>query len=334
MEPFQFDLLPTELKIQILRDSDIKSLIYLSKTSSHYRRLCSNDYDYLWKILTNELINPLHNYVDIHQFNNINRTLFHTWFQIYVYFYTLQINVVSLDYETEDGHLEMIHYLINSLANSPISIPLDKSKYLFKAARRGYLEVFKYLASRLNIDIHQDKDTALIYASMNGHLDVVEYLVEHGANVNTIGYFARHYIPLVVASQHGHLHIVQYLLDHGANINEGQPLTGAITSRSLDIATLLIDRGVTIRPFDLNMASSRDFTIFKYLVEHATFSKDNINYALVLASGAGLGKDNVDIVKYLVEQMGADVHYHKDDAFIEASKHDNDKILEYLHSVS
>ena len=332
MQTFDFDSLPAELKLQVLRSSDIASLIHLSNTSVYYRNICSSMYDYLWKPLTYDLIHPFSSYDSLHHFNTINHTGFNTWFQVYVYFYILSPNLDTLTYEITYGHIEMVNYL----ANHGIDLSFQNGRALSIAAKNGHLHIIKYLQSNVGLDIHINNDETLIQASSGGHLNVVQYLVEHGCNVNTLGgggYQGTNCMPLVVAARGGHLDIVCYLLDNGANesnIGKDQALVYAILWKHFDIVKLLVEQGVPIIPFHLNNAVGANLNIVKYLAQHTNFTKNDIDFALILASSKG----DLDIVKYLVEQMGADVHTDNNAPSLEAALNENYEIEQYLLSVS
>ena len=91
---------------------------------------------------------------------------------------------------------------------------------LIRASQNGHLEIVKYLISKganmdyLCSDIHY---TALMWASMEGHLEIVKVLVEAGADLNikeSSGDTA-----LIKASEKGYFEIVKVLVEGGADVN-------------------------------------------------------------------------------------------------------------------
>ena len=56
----------------------------------------------------------------------------------------------------------------------------------FYLCENGHLEIVKYLVENgANInEKNKDGDTPLICASINGHLEIVKYLCQNGDNVN------------------------------------------------------------------------------------------------------------------------------------------------------
>lgn len=90
-------------------------------------------------------------------------------------------------------------------------------------------------------------DTWLHYAARDGALEIVEYLLGLGMNIDE-GCMREGRTALVSAGYGSHYDVAKYLLDHGAVMDVSasirNPMFGAIVGGSLEIARLLIDRGI------------------------------------------------------------------------------------------
>ncbi|EAY12363.1 hypothetical protein TVAG_245950 [Trichomonas vaginalis G3] len=91
------------------------------------------------------------------------------------------------------------------------------SNSLIFASENGHLEIVKYL-----ISVGADKDaknedgyTPLMYASYFGKIGLVQYLISVGANKEAKD--KNGYTPLICTSFNGRLEVVQYLISVGAN---------------------------------------------------------------------------------------------------------------------
>jgi len=95
---------------------------------------------------------------------------------------------------------------------------ISKSRYseaLGVAAKRGYLDIMKYLVDTCGADVNHKYNYALRNAASYGQFEVVKYLVEvHHVDVN-IGNITK---PLGNAISKRYIDIVKYLVDHGAII--------------------------------------------------------------------------------------------------------------------
>lgn len=185
------------------------TLIQLSKTSSHYRIICSSQYDYLWKILTQEILHSINNYQHIHDFNDMNNTFMDNWYLVYKYIYELRITYNQLSNESKHGHIEFVKYLVQNGLNRTENL----SDALWDASQNGHLNVVKYLVNQ-GANIHILEDQPLISASENGHLNVVRYLISLGADVRSQNDSA-----LTLALTNGYLDVANYLVSRGANEN-------------------------------------------------------------------------------------------------------------------
>lgn len=206
-----FSVLPPEIQLSILAETNPNSLVKLCQTSSQYTSICSEKYNYLWRILIFDLIQPTRNYIDIREYNDLNNTQFNTWFEVYVYFYTLPIDD-TLDTRNrlielaENGNLEAVKYMIEHGS--------DSYRTLTFASRSGNLSLVQYLIQR-GENVHEGDDEPLIWAVYNNDLDIVKYLVNQGANIRV-----NEDQPLGIAYSRGYTDIVNYLLQQGAIMPE------------------------------------------------------------------------------------------------------------------
>ena len=111
-------------------------------------------------------------------------------------------NVESCFAAAENGHLEVLKYLIKSNCPWNQKLGCSLSNLIYElAVKNGHLDVLKYLFEiKRPLNFTHD----LIYVAIdNGHLEILKYLLENN--------FTTHYNKLYVAIIRGHLEIVKYL---------------------------------------------------------------------------------------------------------------------------
>lgn len=100
-------------------------------------------------------------------------------------------------------------------------------------------------------------------------------------------------------------------------------LEDAMRMRRLDKVIILLTAGY--RPDDRSIKlANPDLDIIKYFIEHEIPIDINIRMILAIRHG------NIDIVKYLVERGGADIHFAGDRALRMASHEGHLEIVKYL----
>ena len=104
-----FNLLPVEIQFDILKDTDPIDLIRLCQTSSQYQSICSDQYDYLWRMLLFGLIKPSRDYEAVAEFNDVNKTTFRNWYDAYIIFYKISRKYTGLYNFAKNCNLE--HYI-------------------------------------------------------------------------------------------------------------------------------------------------------------------------------------------------------------------------------
>lgn len=108
-------------------------------------------------------------------------------------------------------------------------------------------KLFAQYPDQINTYIPFGGGTFLHLAASEPSLDMVKCLVEIGFDINKMS-SAEGDAAIADACRNGHYGIVEYLLDKGAAMDVSDsvrnPLFGAIVGRSVDIAKLLIERGI------------------------------------------------------------------------------------------
>jgi len=107
----------------------------------------------------------------------------------------------SLIEASENGHLEIVKYLLENGADVNQQVEIEGSGYEYEDEEESI--AYSY--------------TALMDASENGHLEVVKYLIQNGADVNTKDF--KGCTALAQASDKGHIEIVKLLIKNGADVN-------------------------------------------------------------------------------------------------------------------
>ena len=125
----------------------------------------------------------------------------------------------------QNGHLEVVRFLVESGANKDQGTADDGATPLYIAAQNGHLEVVRFLLeSGANKDqgTADDGATPLYIAAQNGHLEVVRFLVQSGANKDQCT-TDNGVTPLFIADVNGHLEVVRCLVESGAQQWQGPP---------------------------------------------------------------------------------------------------------------
>jgi ankyrin repeat protein len=186
------------------------------------------------------------------------------------------------------GHVDAVRSLLDKPGMDIDTKPADGVTALKIACLKGNLEVAKLLvAAGAKVDPQASDDWGpLVSAASRGHLQVVKYLVEEaGADVRCGG-FDGGVTALMQAADRGHVDVVEYLLgrqdiDIDAKRADGRTAFGlACLNGHLEVAKLLVAAGARVNPQ----------------------SRDEAGALLSAASGGHL-----QVVKYLVEEAGADV---------------------------
>ena len=113
---------------------------------------------------------------------------------------------------SQEGHLNIVQYLIDERKCNPASLDERKTTPLHLASAKGQLHIVKYLIEEKNCNVfcYDSLGIPLHWAAKYGQLEVIKYLVEackcpvdirdHGNKT-----------PLEMARDQGHTHVVEYL---------------------------------------------------------------------------------------------------------------------------
>jgi ankyrin repeat protein len=190
-----------------------------------------------------------------------------------------------IHYAVENGHIELVEYLLNYGANIESKDYSDKVA-LHYAAENGHTEIVKLLLNNgANMEAKSNINyTALHFSILKGYLEIVELLLENGANMEVKNNEGQ--TPLLAATRKGNDDIVKLLLNAGANIeamnNTGQvPLINATENCYPKIVKLLLNAGANIEAKHnffyytaLNLAAARGYTeIIRLLLENGASIK-------------------------------------------------------------
>jgi len=245
---------------------------------------------------------------------------------------------------------EQIETIKEAIKNKQYDI-LTNSEYindaLLIASKNGHLDIVKYLIKN-GADIHTEDDFALILAKEFGYLNVVEYLIENGANVNANNNQAFNFRYLKVVKNNANINdneILQDIIDidadiyinndtfeyqldvveNGANINimeDPRKIIGeAIKNKQYDILTNIkyIKGALRYAIFEGHL------DIVKYLIEEAGVDIHDTDEILFMT----FTNCHYDIFNYLVK-MGADIHDNDNEALQSAIEDGNLEIVKYL----
>uniref|UniRef100_A0A1I7RHD0 ANK_REP_REGION domain-containing protein n=1 Tax=Bursaphelenchus xylophilus TaxID=6326 RepID=A0A1I7RHD0_BURXY len=249
----------------------------------------------------------------------------------------------SLSLASYRGHVEVVKYLFQNMADTPEKLE-ELHTGLLEAAMNGHYEVAKALldgGAPVNLPT-ENFESPLTLAACGGHLELVELLVERGADLeepNDEGY-----TPLMEAAREGYKDVVEYLLDHGANVNskieEGieTPLTLAASGGYLSVVQILVRRGGDLflgeRTPLYEAVQEGHVEVTKFIINELknTERKEDaiveLNCALVCAAeNASLPMCNL-----LLENGAGKDSYSREGRtpLMEAARHGNIEIIDYL----
>lgn len=201
-----------------------------------------------------------------------------------------------------------------------------ESDLLIYAAQLGYLPLVKYLIEESNIT---NIETDIIYhaltsAAEEGQIAVVKYLItETKANIDEAALDG----ALDGAASFGHLGVVKYLIQNGANI-DSHLFSNVAYAGEVDIFDFLSTQELpTVDTINDALISAirnmgSNLLMVKYLVEKR--GATDLTFALFEAAENG----HLDIIQYLVEEQGVDIHSGND-----AEDFGYDDIIKYIEEL-
>ena len=199
----------------------------------------------------------------------------------------------------EFGRFDLVQFLIEHGSY----VHAENDAALILSAKNGHFEIVKYLVEQAAADIHVSGGCALTKSASNGHIDIVKYLLKLGVNVH-----ANEESALIMSSKHGHFEILKCLIENGADfrVDNYRPFRNSVISGHLDMMKYLVNLGAD---------------------PHIGFAYDTIEANIEFPG-------SIEIVKYLVEECGADINAEGDMALLEASKNDHREVMIYLKNCS
>ena len=129
----------------------------------------------------------------------------------------------ALHKASENGHLEVVKYLVSNGANVNVKDKHDLTP-IHDGARWGFLEVVKFLSQNgADLDSKAVFDWTPMHCAARsgpGYLEVVKFLAERGAKTDAKSTCNK--TPLEMAVQYGFQHIVDYLTEKEKKDNQKQ----------------------------------------------------------------------------------------------------------------
>ena len=213
---------------------------------------------------------------------------------------------------SESGSLKVAKYLVEEGGSTVDKESKDGVTALFLASQNGHSEVVKMLVLQGKAEVDKTNGvtewTALHKASQEGHLEIVEFLLEEaGASVDTMTEDGFTCLDFAVQFNEESLEVVNYLIKYlkGA----GKPEQ----ARKYILFTSSVKKLLIFFTFQINNSLSRasyigNLDAVKALVEEGGadvehVDKESESRPLFLASSEG----HQDVVKYLFKEAGADI---------------------------
>lgn len=213
--------------------------------------------------------------------------------------------LINEDYDVDSNDLS-VKSVINEVKKS------SKNPYV-RAIEFGYLDIFKYLTTRDNINVNNYIDLIFAEAAKKGHLHILKYLIESGGKVD-IHFFGNY--AFIQAARYNHLDVLKYLISL-------ESTHGSIDSKALSDALE-------------NSVIEGDLSTVTYLVglgdKNHTLNIDRI-HNFVMEKAARYG--HLDVLKYLISLYSerTNSHINIKNLLEEAASEGHLHIVEYLKSL-
>lgn len=232
---------------------------------------------------------------------------------------------IALGAAAQRGHLRVAEYLIEKGANVNLELPGFCGSALAAAAsgdQRPMIEFLIHKGATVDLTFGEWPGSALAHAVGAGNLCAAESLMENGATVdlaleNSFG------SALAEAASHVNLNMVDILIKKGANVNlalqgsYGSALAVASRYQHVPTAVLLIENGATVNIVLQGLygsplvaaACGGNLQMIECLINNGVIVDMALptgHFGSALAAAAAGGW--VEIVKYLIEECGANVN--------------------------
>lgn len=158
---------------------------------------------------------------------------------------------------TESNQPDVVQWILKWCPGAINQCSDNGKSALITAAKLGEISLARQLLES-GADInHRDKEgySPLHMAAYKGHSHFIDFLLENHALIDILDLHCR--TPLMLASWRGHMDIVQQLIARGCNLNQQtlhdkvSALTYALEQGQLAIASLLIEKNITVNHWDL-----------------------------------------------------------------------------------
>jgi ankyrin repeat protein len=221
------------------------------------------------------------------------------------------------------GNLEVAKLLIENGAD----VYQSDGQLLRFAVLEGHLEIIKYLNENFKFDLNMNGEILIIKASEKGYLGIVKYLTKNGS------WFFPKEKALRKSAKNGHFEIVKYLVEKqksDIHFENDKPVKNAIKNGHLEIVKYFVQEIGKCDEFGLiDFAFKFGKTeIFKYFIKERGFIVEDSTK--LLQETLKNKFSNLEMIKFLIEELKADIHFKKDIALINAIDKDNLELIKFL----
>ncbi|ORX42663.1 ankyrin [Piromyces finnis] len=225
---------------------------------------------------------------------------------------------IPFHYACYKGNENIVKYLIKNGVDPRIKNDYGRmSLHFVCGAEKENINLVKYLIEDIGLDINiQNKDgcTPLHYACEQGNENIVKYLIEKGADTSIKNNNGRISLHCTCKAKRESVNIVKYLIEkRGLNIN--------------------IKDNYRFTPIHYACYKGNE-NIVKYLIKNGVDPKiKNEDGRISLHFACGAEKENVNLVKYLIEDIGLDINTQNKDGCTPlhyACEQGNENIVKYL----
>lgn len=197
-------------------------------------------------------------------------------------------------FSCKEGHLDNIKYFITEVSDK-----YNRNIGLSFCCMNGRVEEMRWLLEN-GCSVYFENNTPLHLAIEKNHMKVVDFIFKtyQGFDINYL---------LLYSTRYGNLEAIKYFVDAGADIhyNNNNILGVSIEGKNLDILKYCVEKGCKIKDYTflISLAAEAELINFiKYFVEAGM----DVNFDSGLALKTAIKNDNLEIVKYLIEECDAE----------------------------